>query len=68
MTVFLILICYLLQCTVFPALALASIKPNLMIILAASFGFIRGSRIGMLVGFFSGLLVDIQFGNILVKD
>ena len=65
MTVFLILICYLLQCTVFPALALASIKPNLMIILASSFGFMRGSRTGMLVGFFSGLLIDIQFGNIL---
>lgn len=57
--------CYVLQCTLFPSLALASVKPNLMIILTASFGFMRGPKDGMLVGFFSGLLTDIQFGNIL---
>ncbi|MDE7066132.1 MAG: rod shape-determining protein MreD, partial [Schaedlerella arabinosiphila] len=54
-----------LQCTLFPSLALASVKPNLMLILTASFGFMRGPKDGMLVGFFSGLLTDIQFGNIL---
>ncbi len=58
-------ICYMLQCTLFPNLALASIKPNILIILTASYGFMRGPRDGMLVGFFSGLLTDIQFGNIL---
>lgn len=60
-----VLLGYLLQCTVFPHLALASIKPNLMIIVTASFGFMRGPREGMFVGFVSGLLMDIQFGNIL---
>lgn len=64
-TAVIILICYLLQCTIFPALALASIKPNLMLVVAASFGFMRGSKEGMIVGFFSGLLIDIQFGNVL---
>lgn len=64
-TAVILIVCYLLQCTVFPHLALASIKPNLMIIITASFGFMRGSKDGMLVGFFSGLLMDIQFGNIL---
>mgnify|MGYP001172341107 FL=1 len=64
-TAVILIICYLLQCTLFPHLALASIKPNLMIILTASFGFMRGSRDGMLVGFFSGLLMDIQFGGII---
>ena len=58
-------ICYALQCTLFPSLALASVKPNLMLILTASFGFMRGPKDGMLVGFFSGLRTDIQFGNIL---
>ncbi|MEZ3467597.1 MAG: rod shape-determining protein MreD [Schaedlerella sp.] len=58
-------ICYMLQCTLFPNLTLASIKPNILIILTASYGFMRGPRDGMLVGFFSGLLMDIQFGNIL---
>lgn len=54
---------YLLQCTVFSKLALASIKPNLLLIITISFGFIRGQREGMLLGFFSGLLIDIQFGE-----
>ena len=64
-TAVILVVCYLLQSTVFPHLALASIKPNLLIVITASFGFMRGSKAGMLVGFFSGLLMDIQFGNIL---
>ncbi len=64
-TAFVLLICYILQCTLFPRLTLASVKPNIMIILTASYGFMRGPKEGMLVGFFSGLLMDIQFGNIL---
>ena len=55
-TAVLIFACYLLQCTVFSSLELAGIKPNLMIILTSSIGFMRGSKEGMLVGFFSGLL------------
>ena len=64
-TILFVLICYLLQSTVFPKLALASVKPNLMIVVTAAFGFMRGTKEGMLIGFFSGLLMDIQFGNIL---
>ena len=64
-TAVLIFACYLLQCTVFSSLELAGIKPNLMIILTSSIGFMRGSKEGMLVGFFSVLLIDIQFGSII---
>lgn len=64
-TAVILIVCYLLQCTLFPHLALASIKPNLMLIITAAFGFMRSSKEGMFVGFFSGLLMDIQFGNIL---
>ena len=53
------------RCTVFSSLELAGIKPNLLIIITASFGFMRGSREGMLVGFVSGLLADIQFGDMI---
>ena len=60
-----ILIAYVLQCAVFPALAVANIKPNLMLIITASFGFMRGPREGMFVGIASGLLIDIQYGDMI---
>ena len=46
-------------------LALASIAPNLMIILTASFGFMRGKKSGMFVGFFCGLFMDVFSGNLI---
>ena len=64
-TAVILLTAYLLQCTVFSFLELAGIRSNLLIIVTAAFGFMRGSREGMLVGFFSGLFVDIQFGDMI---
>lgn len=61
----LIIVCFVLQCSVFSALAFAGIIPNLMIILTSSFGFMRGEKEGLLIGFFSGLLSDIFFGGFL---
>ena len=60
-----IIVCFLLQCTVFKALAIASISPNLLIVVVASFGFIRGKKEGLFVGFFAGLLLDVMFGSII---
>mgnify|MGYP002509544697 FL=1 len=65
MSIFLIIICFLLQTTVFKGLAFGGIVPNLLIVLTASFGFMRGECTGLLVGFFCGLLGDIFFGNVL---
>lgn len=62
--VVLIIICFLLQSTVFQTLSFASISPNLLIILTSSFGFMRGKKEGMLIGFFCGLLLDIFFGSV----
>lgn len=65
-TLFLIIcICFLLQTTVFKALTFANISPNLLIIAVSSFGFMRGRKEGMWVGFFCGLLIDIFFGNLI---
>ena len=65
-TVFiLILICFILQSTVFTELAFAGIVPNLMIILTAAFGFMRGENEGLIIGFFCGFLMDIYYGDIL---
>lgn len=61
----LIILCFVLQSTVFRSLAFAGIVPNLLVILTASFGFMRGENEGLLIGFFSGLLCDIFFGDVL---
>ena len=64
-TAFFIFVCFLLQCTVFRALAFGGIVPNLMIVLTASFGFMNGEKSGLLIGFFGGLLIDIFFGSVI---
>ena len=63
--VFFVFICFLLQSTVFPSLAFGGIIPNLMIVVTASYGFMRGRKTGLLVGFFSGLIMDMFSGNVL---
>ena len=56
---------FVLQTTLFQALSFGGIVPNLMIVLTASYGFMRGKKAGLLTGFFSGLLCDIFFGSVI---
>ena len=60
-----IVVCFILQCTVFSSLSFGGIRPNLLIIVTSVFGFMRGKKCGLLVGFFSGLLCDIFFNDVL---
>jgi rod shape-determining protein MreD len=39
--------------------------PNLLLILVVSNAYMRGRMTGMVVGFFSGLLIDILFGSVI---
>ena len=64
-TVCIIIACFILECTIFQKLSFGSITPNLMIIVTSAFGFMRGKREGMMVGFISGLLIDIMFGDLI---
>ena len=64
-TACIIFACFLLESTVFQSLSFASITPNLMIIVTSSFGFMRGKKEGMTVGFISGLLIDIMFNDLI---
>lgn len=57
--------CFILQCSVFNSISFAGIIPNLMIILTSSFGFMRGEKEGLWIGFFCGLLCDVFFGSFL---
>ena len=43
-TVVIMLACYLLQCTLFPSLELASVKPNLLLIVTAAYGLCAGRK------------------------
>ena len=64
-TALLVIVCFILQTTIFKGIAFGGIVPNLLIVLTASFGFMRGEKTGILVGFFCGLLADIFFGEVL---
>lgn len=60
-----IVACFLLETTIFQKLALASVVPNLLIVVTSSFGFMRGKKEGLFIGFCCGLLKDLLGGNIL---
>lgn len=64
-TAIFIVAAFLLQSTVFDRLTFADVRPNLMIIVTASFGFMRGPKEGMAVGFICGLLADVYWGGLL---
>ena len=61
--ILIVVICFLLQSTLFSALSFASISPNLLIVVVSSFGFMRGRKEGLFIGFFCGLLLDIFGGG-----
>lgn len=56
---------FTLQTSVFHFFSLANITPNFMLITVAAAGMMRGRKAGIAVGFFSGLLLDIFFGEFL---
>ncbi len=64
MIILVVVICFLLQGTLFQTLSLSSISPNLLIIITSSVGFMNGRREGMWVGFFCGILEDIFYGQL----
>lgn len=64
-TLLLILISAILQGTLFKALSIGSITPNLLLILTASFGFMRGKKNGIWIGFFCGILKDMLSDGLL---
>lgn len=60
-----ILSCFLLETTILPKVALASVIPNTLIIVTSAFGFMRGKKEGMFIGFACGLLKDIMCGSLI---
>ena len=64
-TLLLILSCAILQGTIFKALSIGSISPNLLLILTISFGFMRGKKNGIWIGICCGLLKDLLSDGLL---
>jgi rod shape-determining protein MreD len=60
-----VLVCFLLQTTLFQSISFLTVAPNLLIIVTASFGFMRGKKEGMYIGLLCGALIDIFYANVL---
>ena len=64
-TAVIVFLAYIIQCSLVRYISLASIGPNILIIITAAYALMHGQITGMVVGFFLGILVDIQFGGII---
>lgn len=65
MSVIVIIVCFLLQSTVFQGLAIAGVTPNLLLIVTVAAGYMHGRTHGIYVGLACGLLVDICYGDVI---
>ncbi len=61
-----IIILFVIQSAAFHYFQLANIMPNLLLILVVSTAYMRGRLSGMMVGFFSGIIVDLMFGSYII--
>ena len=57
-------VCFMIQSTVLHLISIGSITPNLLLILCVSMGLMRGRKVGLWTGFFSGLLIDLFYGSV----
>lgn len=62
-TAILIIFTFICQTTVFKSLSVASVAPNLLLILTVTFGFMRGKKNGLWIGFFCGLCIDLLYSD-----
>ena len=60
-----LILCFLLQSTVMPAISMAGVVPDLMLILVITVAYTRGRIPGMLTGLAAGLLTDVCFNDMI---
>lgn len=61
-TAIIVLLCFLLQTTMFHHIALADEVPNLILIIVVAIGYMRGRKEGIYIGISCGLLLDLTYG------
>ena len=59
-----IYVSFLLQTSVFSRYRLAGVTPNILICVVSTYGFMKGRRQGIIIGFCTGLLLDIFSGSL----
>ena len=59
-----IYVSFLLQTSIFGRLKLAGVTPNILISVVSTYGFMKGRRNGIIIGFSSGILLDIFSGGL----
>ena len=64
-TIFIILLAFLLQTTIFHKLAMANVVPNLLLILTVCYSYMRGRTSGELIGLLCGLMLDMMYGSVI---
>lgn len=63
-SIIIIFACFLIQSTFWDIFTFTTTKPNLMLVMIVSFALMHGSRTGMWLGFVSGFLCDILYGDL----
>lgn len=63
--IIIIIISFLFQSTVFQALALADVVPNIMLIVTVSIGYMRGRKEAMFTGLVFGLIADCMYNDVI---
>lgn len=62
--VIIIMFAFFAQTSIFPLLPFFSASPNLLLIITFSYGLLYGETIGLITGFFCGLLFDMYYNGI----
>ena len=60
-----VIVYYLLQVSVFPAITFLTVTPNLLLSFTICYALLRGKKAGMLCGILCGLVWDILVGSLL---
>ncbi|MDE6567117.1 MAG: rod shape-determining protein MreD [Lachnospiraceae bacterium] len=60
----LLIICFLLQTTLFQYLKIANVQPNIILVVTALSGLLYGRKMGIFIGVICGLLLDLLYGSV----
>ncbi|MBQ7743728.1 MAG: rod shape-determining protein MreD [Lachnospiraceae bacterium] len=62
--IIIIMFAFFIQTSIFPLIPFFNASPNLLLIITFSYGLLYGESIGLITGFFCGLLCDMYFSGV----